>query len=163
MLQKIKFQPLELLLLVFVILVFSISGITAQSHKGDNSTLKKTYKRNKTIIENNSYEFRSLMVYDGSQREKNFSKVSIVKNKLSGSLIPITSSKSSVVSFEKDRIKNYKVQTNDENQSVELSFDLASGEMSFQFNIRIMPNGKAFLKVYSLNEEIEYIGTVFRQ
>jgi len=156
-------ESLKSFSLVFVILVLPISGITAQSHKRDNITPEKTYERNKTIIESNSYEFRSLMVYDGSQREKNYSKVSIVKNKLSGSLIPITSSKSSVVSFEKDRIKNYKVQNNDENQSVELSFDAALGEMSFQFNIKIMPNGKAFLKVYSLNEEIEYIGTIFRQ
>ena len=161
--KKLFNESFKSILLVFVILVFSISGITAQSHKGDNSTLKKTYKRNKTIIENNSYESRSLMVYDGSQREKNYSKVSIIKNKLSGSLIPITTSKSSLVSFEKDRIKNYKVQTNDENQSVELSFDVALGEISFQFNIKIMPNGKAFLKVYSLNEEIEYIGTIVRQ
>ncbi|RCT54210.1 DUF4251 domain-containing protein [Winogradskyella sp. KYW1333] len=161
--KNLFYEFLKSISLVFIIFIFSISGITAQSHKTDNITLEKTYERNKTIIESNSYEFRSLMVYDGSQREKNYSKVSFIENKLSGSLIPITSSKSSVVSFEKDRIKNYKVQTNDENQSVELSFDLASGEMSFQFNIRIMPNGKAFLKVYSLNEEIEYIGTIFRQ
>ncbi|MCA0153078.1 DUF4251 domain-containing protein [Winogradskyella vincentii] len=156
-------ESLKSISLVFIILIFSISGMTAQTHKGDNSTLEKTYERNKTIIESNSYEFRSLMVYDGSHRKKNYSKVSIIKNKLSGSLIPIKSSKSSVVSFEKDRIKNYKVQTNDENQSVELSFDATSGELSFQFNIRIMPNGKAFLKVYSLNEEIEYIGTIVRK
>ena len=161
--KNLFYEFLKSISLVFIMFIFSISGITAQSHKTDNITLEKTYERNKTIIESNSYEFRSLMVYDGSQREKNYSKVSFIENKLSGSLIPITSSKSSVVSFEKDRIKNYKVQTNDENQSVELSFDLASGEMSFQFNIRIMPNGKAFLKVYSLNEEIEYIGTIFRQ
>ena len=161
--KNLFYEFLKSISLVFIIFIFSISGITAQSYKTDNITLEKTYERNKTIIESNSYEFRSLMVYDGSQREKNFSKVSIVKNKLSGSLIPITTSKSSLVSFEKDRIKNYKVQTNDENQSVELSFDAALGEISFQFNIKIMPNGKAFLKVYSLNEEIEYIGTVFRQ
>ena len=161
--KNLFYEFLKSISLVFIMFIFSISGITAQSHKTDNITLEKTYERNKTIIESNSYEFRSLMVYDGSQREKNYSKVSFIENKLSGSLIPITSSKSSVVSFEKDRIKNYKVQTNDENQSVELSFDLASGEMSFQFNIRIMPNGKAFLEVYSLNEEIEYIGTIFRQ
>lgn len=161
--KNLFYEFLKSISLVFIIFIFSISGITAQSHKTDNITLEKTYERNKTIIESNSYEFRSLMVYDGSQREKNYSKVSFIENKLSGSLIPITSSKSSVVSFEKDRIKNYKVQTNDENQSVELSFDAALGEMSFQFNIRIMPNGKAFLKVYSLNEEIEYIGTIFRQ
>ena len=161
--KNLFYEFLKSISLVFIIFIFSISGITAQSHKTDNITLEKTYERNKTIIESNSYEFRSLMVYDGSQREKNYSKVSFIENKLSGSLIPITSSKSSVVSFEKDRIKNYKVQTNDENQSVELSFDAALGEMSFQFNIRIMPNGKAFLKVYSLNEEIEYIGAIFRQ
>ncbi|WP_411895146.1 DUF4251 domain-containing protein [Winogradskyella sp. A2] len=150
--------------LVFIILVFSLSGLTAQTYSANNSSFESTYKRSESIFTSNSFEFHSYMVFNGSQREKNASKLVVNNNKISGQLLPMVSSNASAITFKGKRIKNYKIQLDDEFQTIIIVFDTQIEGAKYHFTIKAMPNGKTFLEVNSeLQEnELEYIGNILR-
>lgn len=150
--------------LIFIAIFVWSTDIRAQSYSADNTIFEETYQNSTSIVESNVYEFHSYLVFDGVQREKNASILSINDNILNGTLLPLSYNKSSAISFKDSTIENYKAQIDDENQTIEIVFETQLNSTRYYLHIKTMPNGKSFLKINSntLKTELEYIGSIVR-
>ncbi len=154
----------SLIPLIFIAIFAWSTDIKAQSYSADNTFFEETYQKSTSIVESSAYEFQSYLVFDGVQREKNASILSINDNILNGTLLPLSKNKYSAISFNESTIENYRAQIDDENQTIEIIFETELNNIRYYLHIKTMPNGKSFLKINcnTLKTELEYIGSIVR-
>jgi len=149
---------------LFLLLCFSLSIVTtkleAQADNVTSELFQKNYENLKELAISRTYSFKANLIFDGSQRALNNTVLTINKKSLNGQL-EMFPKDSNQVSFKNSRIENYNLLTNDDKQIVIITFNSSNAEGSHLFEIKLMPNGKAFMTISNSQQiDIEFIGSL---